>query len=332
MPVQTFRPDGSVIFDSDTAPAGVCIGLHFYASGQAETRTYPSLAGADVRALSLYGSNDPLTAVDYSLGYPRLTIGSATGARLISVWAVTPPTITPGPGIQAVNQNGALVLTSEGFGLYYVGQPWLHAVVENSGGPTGRVMGRRIYRINSANPVVPVIRLDAGWYSQLLSVTNLGGGLWEIEAIHISAGSYDGTGLRAQGAPTIACFARPTVAQTNPEASISDTSGAVSWDLMRSDWLRLHARPDLSSPTVTSAPIPWAASIGVLGWSGGWYVQSTFEGSGYNVVTSNYFWSRDSTNVIRGAFETQLAQEDAPITLERRRAVSPILIDLTGIA
>ncbi|SEL11825.1 hypothetical protein SAMN05216359_105261 [Roseateles sp. YR242] len=69
----------AVWFDSRVATAGVCLDfINEPANAAGYTRTYPTFVGRTVRMVSM-DLNGAVggAAVDYALGYPRLTVGTS---------------------------------------------------------------------------------------------------------------------------------------------------------------------------------------------------------------------------------------------------------------
>lgn len=79
-------PDGSSWFDSTVQVAGVCVDTVALGNGDSYTQTYPKFAGrqAVVTGLGTYNSY----TLDYDLGYPRLTVPSATYSRNLFVFVL----------------------------------------------------------------------------------------------------------------------------------------------------------------------------------------------------------------------------------------------------
>jgi hypothetical protein len=336
MPIRTWKADGTPIFNSDTAAAGVCIGLHHYAAGVGEVRTYPQLAGAVVRAFTVSGNSAPF--VDYDLGYPRVTIASQAFPRVMSVWATSPPTILAGAGIKAKNASGALVLTPEGFGLHYAGLATPHSTVPNMSGGNLKQAGYSVLRFTSATAILPVIRLDAGLWSALLSVTDLGGGTWEVSVRHVSA-TLDGHGLPTLATPTVYCYNRPATANSAPRFAMFDAAGVVTWDLMREKLLTVHAMPDFgvlpTSGGVDEVSVPAATVMGVFGSPGGFNTNSDFVGSGlWDNLTYSDAWSRDfggPNRLSRTSYLVDQYRDDGPADFNGQYAPRPMVVNLTGV-
>lgn len=87
--LQIFRSNGTLAWDSRSAPGGVLVKAKTYAAGESETLTFPDYAGATpvvvVSAFSGVKAATTGVSVDTSLGYPRVIVSSATSTRLLFV-------------------------------------------------------------------------------------------------------------------------------------------------------------------------------------------------------------------------------------------------------
>lgn len=83
--LQLFNASGQVSFDSRYAQGGVIADQVTRAAGSGtEVRTYPAFAGRT--AIVKAGGYDAPGAVDYALGYPRVTF--TPGPYLSTTWIV----------------------------------------------------------------------------------------------------------------------------------------------------------------------------------------------------------------------------------------------------
>jgi hypothetical protein len=83
--LKVFDGSGNVTFDSTVAVGFVPIGVFNIAGGASGfTNTYPALAGRTPVVIPFDAGTYGLTNVttDVSLGYPRLTVTTASGRRL----------------------------------------------------------------------------------------------------------------------------------------------------------------------------------------------------------------------------------------------------------
>lgn len=71
---------GAVVFDSRDAYAGICVGVIDVPSSTAQVYTYPDYVGRGIRVCGMWGTDTWGAAVDYALGYPRVSF-SASAAR-----------------------------------------------------------------------------------------------------------------------------------------------------------------------------------------------------------------------------------------------------------
>lgn len=83
MPEPLFRVkdgSGAVVFDSRDAYAGICVGVIDVPSSTVQTYTYPDYVGRTLKVCGMWGLESWGAAVDYALGYPRVTF-TASAAR-----------------------------------------------------------------------------------------------------------------------------------------------------------------------------------------------------------------------------------------------------------
>jgi len=78
--------DGSSWFDSTVQVAGVCVDTVALDSGGSYSKSYPKFAGRQAVVTGLGTSNS--YTLDYDLGYPRLTVPSATYPRNLFVFVL----------------------------------------------------------------------------------------------------------------------------------------------------------------------------------------------------------------------------------------------------
>lgn len=85
--VQAFDSAGTLIFDTTSAGGGVVADLIDMADGAALVKEYPGYAGHTCRAMALSYAGPYGTAVDYVLGWPRLTISSGLPRQILVTMA-----------------------------------------------------------------------------------------------------------------------------------------------------------------------------------------------------------------------------------------------------
>lgn len=322
MPIKTWNAAGTLIFDSDAVRGGVCFDRLTYAVGASGTKSYPTLTGATIRAVDISGSPQPGVTVDYPGGVPRVTVVATGYTRELMVWALSSPSVAPSvPGIQAVKADGALALTPEGFGLHHIGTPALYSQTANATSPwlggTSKALGKSVFRITSAAPIVAVIELEADKCSRLLDVQNIGGNVWEIQAWHCHKTNTDATGLATQHTPTIHVFARPSSALNNPRCAMFDAAGNVLWDLMRPGLLTYHDAPTFGATDTTKA-IASVTRYGALSHPGDNFATAVsagfYLGDRVDLVTeSDWFWTAaSSTSLERKAMIFQQYRDFEP--------------------
>ncbi|WP_046111825.1 hypothetical protein [Aquincola tertiaricarbonis] len=74
---------GAVVFDSRDAFAGVCVGIIDVPGGTPQTYTFPNYVGRTLKVAGMWGTLAWGAAVDYALGYPRLTVDSAAARTFV---------------------------------------------------------------------------------------------------------------------------------------------------------------------------------------------------------------------------------------------------------
>ena len=75
--------DGAVVFDSREAYAGVCVGIIDVPAGAPQTYMFPNYVGRTLKVSSMWGLAAWGVAIDYALGYPRLTVDAAAARTFI---------------------------------------------------------------------------------------------------------------------------------------------------------------------------------------------------------------------------------------------------------
>jgi len=344
MPIQTWNSSGTLLFDSDTANAGALVGLFEIAANASATYTFPSLAGGTVDCTAPTGKFLTSATVDYTLGYPRVTVATADFKRYVAVWAKAPPTITPGTGVQAMNSSGSLVLSPDGFGLYFLSKTSTpYATVANGGIlANGTTCGYYLYRVTSSVPVIAVAQLRTNGPTLVESVELVAANTWEIKVYSITFAN-DGTGFGVMTPPTMYFFARLTSAPaSSPEFTIRDSSGNYCYDLMRSynQLLSIHRQPTFASGSTSTAAISsTATALGALCQGGGWFSTGVPVSNGsvaYHMTQWVMGWSASGssgnwTAINRNQLAYWKYQEDGNTSFDARTGLQPPIINLTGL-
>lgn len=81
--IQTYDSAGALLWDSNTAAAGVVADVQTVAGGASATFTYPDHAGRSCAALVLLGFGDTGVTADTALGYPRITVPTYPNPRTV---------------------------------------------------------------------------------------------------------------------------------------------------------------------------------------------------------------------------------------------------------
>lgn len=79
--IQVFDASGALSWDSTTVVGGVVADYREYLAGTSGVLLYPDFAGRTVFLIPVLDSTTATVTVDTGLGYPRVTIVTATFAR-----------------------------------------------------------------------------------------------------------------------------------------------------------------------------------------------------------------------------------------------------------
>lgn len=131
-------------------------------------------------------------------------------------------------GLMVDNLSGELVISSEGFGLAYIGKATYDSDV---GAPSlefdtlrfGTYTTFKKYVITSSVPIAAFVKLTSGLRSGIASVTQ-SGSTWEIIV-------FNQNGSNVVQAADVYCFARPTSLSASYGLALYDSSGALAYDL-----------------------------------------------------------------------------------------------------
>lgn len=140
-------------------------------------------------------------------------------------------------GLKIVNPGDELVLSSEARGLHCIGKAVLQgSVVQPTGVATdstpGRVSGYSLYRISHPGSIVVAIDLPLGYYVAIESVTDVGGGVWEIRAQCGNSLDADAF-ISTQVEVAVWAYGLPQTAPSGWGMAIFDAAGVVAWDLTK---------------------------------------------------------------------------------------------------
>jgi hypothetical protein len=86
MPLIIYDTSGSEAWNSSTVSGGVIATIKNYASTDSATLTFPTFAGRNAQIVHFLpgmsmGVGAPNVALDFSLGYPRVTVSTAAVRR-----------------------------------------------------------------------------------------------------------------------------------------------------------------------------------------------------------------------------------------------------------
>jgi len=234
-------------------------------------------------------------------------------------------------GLQITNPSGGLVLSSDAFGLNFVGKATLYSTTANSN--TG--VGYLTYRITTATPPLVFMKLVQGdfWYC-LRSVTDVGGGVWEIQITATSGveGSSNASNTSAAYATLLSgvdvyCFARPTSVTDTYGLAIYDKDGALAWDLGRRC---LFLREALAYSTGVVLATTSVSAPAVLGDARMLRNKSYSSGGGlYRAFNYQGAWGFPSAGTIQrtGQRDSFDGIEDAPLNTAIYYATDVLVID-----
>lgn len=299
MTIRLWDSAGNVTFDVDTiAQSGVCLGTYEVAANTAFSQSFPGYTGSTVRAFNPTGDYQWNATVDTALGYPRVTVPAVPGAYFMSIWALTKPSFTGGTGLWATRADqSALVLSPDGFGLYYLGDASVTSTVPNSGSisSTGD-MGWHVMQFNSSVPIIPVLEVLDGYYTEMLSFTRLSATSYQIIARRCAISTTDGTGFRALSTPRVLCYGRVTTAIGPPYFAIYKSTNELAWDLRRGQNSMLGG---LAIANFTSSSGTQFVTInnnsetwGVIGGPGGFRRQGTQVSATWRMQTFRRMFTR----------------------------------------
>jgi len=87
MPLIIYDNSSNEVWNSDTVSGGVVATIKSYPAANTDVLGFPSYAGRSAVIINLltYNAGDPNTIIDYSLGYPRVTVGTASADRKFAV-------------------------------------------------------------------------------------------------------------------------------------------------------------------------------------------------------------------------------------------------------
>jgi hypothetical protein len=88
MPLIIYDTSGNEVWNSDNVSGGVVATIKTYTAAQTDTLTFPAFPGRTAVIVNLgayIATSGPNVSVDYSLGYPRVTVGTSVVPRQFAV-------------------------------------------------------------------------------------------------------------------------------------------------------------------------------------------------------------------------------------------------------
>ena len=304
MPARTWDVNQVQILDTDLMDQGVCIGTLASPSGTVASKSFPSLTGCTVLALSSIGggyAGD--SSVTYPGGVPTVTIAPSTGVpQFVTMWAFGTRTMPPSSGITAVTPSGQIALGPETFGLHFVGRATFNRFIASSGNQESGALGWTEYFFDSAQAPAVVAQLIPGQYVSVLSVTAHPStpNRWVIWVQAFAEPS--GFNWGALTAPVVCCYTRVTSQPGDSKFVIYDANQNEAWDL---------CRPNLLYPVRlvavgrnTPVAMPGGMTLGICGSPRGFQVvvqYDPFEEIPTPVDVKHYsaYWTLDGSNNLR---------------------------------
>jgi hypothetical protein len=337
MPIRTYFPDGSLMFDSDTAEGGLCVGLYSIPAGSSFSKSWPQLAGATLVVCSDAGRIVPLPSVGGSV--PTLTLSPSSVDRCYMVWALGLPAILNGPGITAQAGDGNLSLVTGGRGLNYIGRASYVGTVERPSSGAIRTSAYKIVRVTSATQPVGIVDLSSGCSVQSSpAFRNVGGNTWEGRLV-ACATAPTAFGVPPAAAdllePVIQCFAVPAAPGLGTQFALYDDDLSLAYDLLAGRLLTCaqmvsYAAGDLV-PTLGHSVSTVGGSLGLFG-SASVRIESA-RGTASSTWSTG-FWRRSGSTLYleRGVTEYEIDSipPDSPI-FRFNNGARVLLVDLAGL-
>lgn len=340
MGIQTFFPDGSLMFDSDAVAGGVCCGCYEVAAGASFYKEFPLLQGAQLRvsvsmySSTTYGTTTSSVSVNNS-GVPSVSVSPIAVRRLILVWATGTPSIMSGAGMQAVSAGQTIALSPAARGLNYLGiASYLQLTPTQA--PDWDV-GNWLVQISSPTPPVGVVDMSGGIYlMRTPTFARVSGDVWQAKVVACGdRGLYKPSTSILQ--PTIHCFATPANPSASPAAALYDVDGTLAFDLLAGKLLTSISEFSASSSEMMAGAdlsvqrsLPAASKYGL--WGGANYVESARIGGSSMHWYQGAFQISGSTLSLVSAVSTWDGEGySSPSDLYRRAGGAYAeVIDLTG--
>lgn len=305
MPCRTYDVNQVPILDTDLMDQGVCVGTLSAQPGTMATKSFPSLTGCSLLAMSSIGGSYASEAgVSYPGGVPTVTL-APQGAypQFATLWIYGTRTLQPSSGINAVTPSGQIALGPETFGLHFVGRATFVGFVASWGNQESGGLGYGQYIFDSVQPPAVVAQLVPGQYVSVLgvaahpSIANR----WVITVRAFSAPS--GFNWGALTAPVVCCFARVNSSSNDSKGVIYDSNQNEAWDLCRPNLL--YPVRLVSVTRDSPAQMPGGMTLGICGAPRGFQVLVRYsdeieeEPRPIDVKHYEAFWTLDGANVLK---------------------------------
>lgn len=221
-------------------------------------------------------------------------------------------------GLQIENPSGSIVLTTEGYGLNYVGKATYQSVTQASGSattaPPGRTGGKVVYRITGC-PDFPVVfhTIAASYKVGLLNIVTVGGGTYDLE-FHCETGTYDTWNFGTQAnAIEVFVFSRKTSLAGSYGMALYDSAGALAYDLSDRPLFPVEMK-SFASVSASAVTIGTYTKPAFLGSFNAFQILETIVGGGptYTQVTDRYGYTLTGTSLavaaLRRGYSTAVEQ------------------------
>lgn len=234
-------------------------------------------------------------------------------------------------GLRFFNDTGGLVVSSDGIGQAYIGQPVFDSTVASD----SATLGYYVHTIETDYPPIIACEIPPDTYVAMRNLADLGGGVWEVQTWCCTT-SLDANDFNVLTAPVLHAFARVTTKAEPWGMALYDAAGDLAWDLTRPQlWLRGSAVFPASGTGQLVQSIPTLTNPAVFGKPGGRRILSTGGGPTYPTRTSELMWFQPDG--IPGQLERRWVMvdfspaEDAPSSTTNIGPARAMLIDTTHL-
>lgn len=337
MPIRTYFPDGSLMFDSDTAEGGLCVGLYSIPAGSSFSKSWPQLAGATLLVSSDSGGVVPLPTVSGSV--PTLSLTPNSRARCYMVWALGLPAIMNGPGITAQAGDGNLSLVTGGRGLNYIGRASYVGTVERVTNTGGSESAYKVVRVTSTTQPVGIVDLSSGCsVKSAPDFRNVGGNTWEGRVV-ACASAPTAFGLPPAAAdllePVVQCFAVPAAPGLGTQFALYDDDLSLAYDLLAGRLLTCAQMVSFADSSLAPALGNTVATVGgQLGLFGSAAVRIEASRGSTSSSFRTGFWRRSGSTLYLESGITETSLDTTPPSspvFRFNNGARVLLVDLAGL-